>query len=91
MLGISATTGDAVIPELSVSDMQTDLYHVLSSFIAVPRRQGGSPKGGGPCVWVRAVWKVPEKRRCYKSVYSYLSRNRILTWVLSASHKPRNK
>lgn len=28
--------------ELSVSDVQTDGYHVLSAFIAVSRRQGGS-------------------------------------------------
>lgn len=32
---------------LSVSDVQTDGYHVLSAFIAVSRRQGGSTEGGG--------------------------------------------
>lgn len=76
---------------LSVSDGQTDGYHVLSAFIAVPRRQGGSAEGGEPWVWVRAVWKVLEKRRCYRSIYSYISRNRIPMWILFAFRKPRNK
>lgn len=31
---------------LSVSDVQTDGYHVLSAFIAVSRRQDGSTEGG---------------------------------------------
>lgn len=32
---------------LSVSDVQTDGYHVLSAFIAVSRWQGGSTEEGG--------------------------------------------
>jgi len=35
---------------------------VLSAFKAISRRQGGSAVGGNPWMWVRAVWKVSEKR-----------------------------